>query len=28
LILSFDADAQGITTDQVIDELIDLVPVP
>jgi MoxR-like ATPase len=28
LILSFDADAQGITTDQVIDELIALVPVP
>ena len=28
LILSFDADAQGITTDQVIDDLIALVPVP
>jgi MoxR-like ATPase len=28
LILSFDADAQGITTDQVIDDLITLVPVP
>ena len=28
LILSFDADAQGITTDQVIDDLLALVPVP
>ena len=28
VILSFDADAQGITTDQVIDDLIALVPVP
>ena len=28
LILSFDADAQGITTDQVIDDLIALAPVP
>jgi len=28
LILSFDADAQDITTDQVIDDLIALVPVP
>ena len=28
VILSFDADAQGITTDKVIDDLIALVPVP
>jgi MoxR-like ATPase len=28
LILSFDADAQGITCDQVIDSLIEQVPVP
>ena len=28
LILSFEADAQGVTADQVIDTLIDQVPVP
>ena len=28
LILSFEADAQGITTDQVIDLLLQNVPVP
>ena len=28
LILSFEADAQGVTSDQIIDTLIDQVPVP
>ena len=28
LILSFDADAQGVTTDQVIDQLLEATPVP
>ena len=28
LILSFDAEAQGVTTDDVIDTLIEQVPVP
>jgi len=28
LILTFDAEAQGVTGDQVIDRLLDLVPVP
>ena len=28
LILTFDGEAQGVTTDQVIDQLIDEVPVP
>ena len=28
LILTFDAEAQGVTTDQVVDRLLDQVPVP
>jgi MoxR-like ATPase len=28
LILTFDAEAQGISSDQVIDRLLDQVPVP
>jgi MoxR-like ATPase len=28
LILTFDGEAQGVTTDQVIDQLIHEVPVP
>jgi MoxR-like ATPase len=28
LILTFDGEAQGVTTDQVIDQLIQEVPVP